>query len=148
MQLNIYKTLRPQIEKTFCSLVEKCYSSNSKVVAVIADDETRENLNKLLWTYSQKKFIPHGSNIDPLPDKQPVYLADKFENPNKATVLISVNPTKESLDFDNKELDSFERTIIIYSSDDPNAAEHIESLKSKADVVIYEQTVNDGWRKL
>ena len=48
---------------------------------------------KNLWTYSRKQFIPHGSKLDPQPEKQPIYITDELQNPNSASVLVIISPT-------------------------------------------------------
>jgi DNA polymerase-3 subunit chi len=44
-----------------------------------------------LWTYDAASFLPHGSEGDGSPDRQPIYLTCLEENPNRANVLMLVD---------------------------------------------------------
>ncbi|GAA5251901.1 hypothetical protein KNCP2_01890 [Candidatus Rickettsia kedanie] len=71
-------------------------------------------LNKNLWTYSRKQFIPHGSKLDPQPERQPVYITDELQNPNNASVLIIISPTAIEKILQIKDyVEVFKRIIII-----------------------------------
>lgn len=129
MQLSFYQTFPELILKTTCQLVEKCYHSDLKVIVLTSTVEAQEELNKLLWTYSQKQFIPHGSRLDPFPEKQPVYLTYQLENPNSATILVLVNAAipqalhdqmliKEEKTSPQTGFENFARVLIIYDNAD------------------------------
>jgi DNA polymerase-3 subunit chi len=144
MQISFYKTSH-EVEKIACTLAEKCYHNNKKTLIIVPDVELQESLNKLLWTYSQKQFIPHGSHADPLPEKQPIYITHKFENPNKSIILILINPI-DLIDiiFTSNE---FERIIIIYND---NAIYRINKSinrlnAAKINFTSYIQNIDGKW---
>ncbi|CAG2173489.1 unnamed protein product [Oppiella nova] len=91
-QFSFYHTIEGQLYKTTCILAEKSYHNNLKVVILTLDVDVQEQINKLMWTYSRKHFIPHGSKLDPLPEKQPIYITHIMENPNNANILIITAP--------------------------------------------------------
>lgn len=114
---SIYHTAEGLLYKTACQLAEKSYHSNLKIVILTQDATEQEYLNKIIWTYSRKQFIPHGSKLDPFPEKQPLYLTCELENPNNATVLIIVAPFDLEEIFSKKDyLNQFQRIIIIYDA--------------------------------
>ncbi len=91
-QFSLYHTAEGLLYKTTCLLIEKSYHSNLRIVVLVPDIEVQESLNKMIWTYSRKQFIPHGSKLDPLPEKQPVYITHQLENPNQSTILMVIAP--------------------------------------------------------
>ncbi len=151
-QFTLYHTIEGLLYKTACLLVEKSYHTNTKIVILTDDLEAQEFLNKLLWSYSRKQFIPHGSKLDPLPEKQPVYITHEMENPNHASILIIVAP------FDIEEIlktkhfiEHFNRIIIIYDSlDDLNQLRSaIDELTVATPTIdCYKQTATGAWEKV
>ncbi len=114
---SLYHTAQGLLYKTACQLVEKSYHSNLKIIVLTSDKEEQEHLNKIIWTYSRRQFIPHGSKLDPLPEKQPVYLTCELENPNQATILIIIAPFNIEKIFSQKDyINHFQRIIIIYEA--------------------------------
>ena len=53
------------------------------------------NLNGILWSFSTKKFIPHGSTEDNDPEKQPILLStsteERYNNPSTILLLTPIN---------------------------------------------------------
>lgn len=150
-QFSIYHAVEGLFNKTICLLVEKSYLSSFRIIVLTSDLEVQESLNKLIWTYSKKQFIPHGSKLDTLPEKQPVYITHELENPNKANVLIIVAPfnIKEIFSKGNY-ISHFQRVIIIYDSLD-NIDLLIktinESTESTPTIDCYKQNHNGTWSK-
>ncbi|MGI4753316.1 MAG: DNA polymerase III subunit chi [Janthinobacterium lividum] len=113
-QFSIYQTSDELLLKAIFLLIEKCYYSDLKSVVLTVDTEQQEMLNKNLWTYSRKQFIPHGSKVDPQPEKQPIYITDTLQNPNNASVLIIISPNNIEKILQAKEyVSDFKRIIII-----------------------------------
>lgn len=113
-QFSIYQTSDELLLKAIFLLIEKCYYSDLKSIVLTVDTEQQEMLNKNLWTYSRKQFIPHGSKVDPQPEKQPIYITDTLQNPNNANVLIIISPPNiEKILQDKEYISIFKRIIII-----------------------------------
>ncbi|MDR0296581.1 MAG: DNA polymerase III subunit chi [Rickettsia sp.] len=116
-QFSLYHTAEGLLYKTSCLLVEKSYHNNLRIVVLAPDIEVQELLNNMIWTYSRKQFIPHGSKLDPLPEKQPVYITHQLENPNQASILIIIAPFDIQEILSNKHyIAHFQRIIIIYDA--------------------------------
>ena len=150
-QFSLYYTTNTPIEKTICLLAEKSYKNNFKIVILAPDIEIQETLNKTLWTYSQKEFIPHGSNLDPLAALQPIYITHKPERPNQATLLIVANPSNiiEILN-DTSYISAFQRIIVVYDLFDESIFHKItdwtSKIKTKDTIVdFYKQNSNNAW---
>lgn len=151
-QFSLYHTAEGLLYKTACLLVEKSYLSNAKIVILTPDLEVQESINKLLWTYSRKQFIPHGSKLDPLPERQPVYITHELENPNHANILIIIAPFDIEAILKTKHfIEHFQRIIIIYDSlGDLNELTHnIDQLTVATPIIdCYKQSGTGTWSKV
>jgi DNA polymerase-3 subunit chi len=150
-QLSFYYSTNTPLEKTTCLLAEKSYKNNFRIVILTPNVEIQESLNKILWTYSQKEFLPHGSNLDPLPAAQPIYITNILEIPNKATLLIIVNPPNiiEVLN-NNPYISQFQRIIVAYDLFDEailhKITDWITQRENKNTIIdFYKQSPNNAW---
>lgn len=144
MIINFYKIQENNFLKTICQLIEKGYEGNYKIV-VKANNHIEENeINRNLWTYSQKTFIPHGSSKDPLPEVHPIYITCNDENPNNANLKIFIN------NFDIVE-QKFEKLLYIFNENDINLGESkalYNKYIDKGFKVSYHIQENKGWSTL
>ena len=75
-------------------LMEKAYGQAMRVV-IKGTDAQCERLDKALWVQNPDGFLPHGTQKDPQPQRQPVYLTSELENPNDAQLLVIVDGSSE-----------------------------------------------------
>lgn len=141
--INFYHLTSGSYEKAACQILEKCYKSDYKTIVKVSNEEVQESLNKTLWTFAQKSFIPHGSKSDPKAELQPIYITTTSENPNNAGVLMLVG-TMDGI------YDDFERIFVIFDGKDEGAKALVrgamEKLQTaKNQVSYYEQTKEGGW---
>ena len=156
IQISFYQTENIPAEKTITQLVEKCYHAGLKCTILFSHNDYCEHINKHLWTYSQKQFIPHGSKSDPLPEIQPIYLTTTLENVNNSTVAIMVNCTVEMLrdvfgNLNNISKLAYERLILIFNLDDNSLKNEFKIIKEglvnlQVDFDYFKQSPT-GWIK-
>lgn len=72
-------------------MLEKVLATGQRAVVVAGSEERVEALNAALWTYDDRSFLPHGSAKDGFERDQPIWLTVREENPNGATMLITVD---------------------------------------------------------
>ena len=151
-QFSIYQTSGELLLKTMFLLIEKCYYSDFKSVVLTADAEQQEILNKNLWTYSGKQFIPHGSKFDPKPEKQPIYITNELQNPNNASVLIIIFTLNiEQILQAKGYFETFKRIIIItdLSKDLKELTSKIhKSTKQENKIDCFKQDLRGTWNKV
>lgn len=161
-QISFYETIEELANKTFCQLIEKCYDNSLKVVIYAPNLQIQEYYDKLLWTYSQKKFVPHGTKQDSFPELQPIYITCELENPNNASVLVYINQacerildlihmSKNQIQVSNQSL-NFERVIVVYnSSESLNFNKVISEIRSLENfnllIDYFKQDNKGGWIK-
>jgi DNA polymerase-3 subunit chi len=105
----IYETASGQLDRTLAKLLEKAFSSGVRAVVYSPIIERLEMLDTYLWTYHPGSFLPHA--VTPAEDAalQPIWLTDKRENPNAATLLILLD-TQEIAPF----TEMFSRVFTIF----------------------------------
>lgn len=158
MQISVYFINRDNLFKSFCQLAEKCFYSKLHSIVFAKQEEDIKDLDKILWTYSQKHFIPHATMDDPLPEKQPIFISNKYENPNDSKIFILFRPSKQDfIDFvvyysGDKEL-KLEKLIILlekegdYSQNDTKELIDKSSLKFSS-INYFEQDLKGKWLRL
>lgn len=97
IKINCYKTKQELLAKAFCQLAEKCYYTSINTCVITNNINFTMELDRVLWTYSKKHFIPHATSQDPFHQAHPIYITHFIENPNNSKILILINPTEDNL---------------------------------------------------
>jgi DNA polymerase IIIc chi subunit len=156
-KISCYQTQADDLAKTFCKLTEKCYESGKNSVVITENTDFSNSLDRSLWTYSKKHFIPHGTTSDPRPEDHSVFITTKIENPNNSEIAIFVNPSKEiileALTPDNQ-VPFLQIKKIIFLFDDtqktqtPEISHIIATSKiSKSEIQYFIKTNNGSWKE-
>ena len=95
IKINFYQAQSEDLAKTFCKISEKCYYRNLNTLVITQNEDYSNSLDKSLWTYSKKHFIPHATINDPRPNDQAILITTMTENLNNAKIIIFVNPIKQ-----------------------------------------------------
>ncbi len=103
------------LERVLPRLLEKTLEGGNKAVVMAASTERVESLNALLWTYHQDSWLPHGSARDGSPERQPVWLTTKDENPNQARFLFLTDGAVSAT------VGTFDRCFELFDGRDENA---------------------------
>lgn len=114
-EISFYQLTQGSLEKSVAKLLEKVYLAGLKSVLFFETSEALDIYNKLLWTFSSKVFLPHGSKKEGQRDEQPLWLTTTFENPNGADVLACVEGSTIT-DFAD-----FKRCLDIFNGHDDDA---------------------------
>lgn len=149
-KINFYHLTTTVLGKALPKLLEKVLENNLNALVLSSNTEQVEKLNKELWTYTTKVFLPHGSKEDGFSDQQPIYLTDDYnDNPNNAKVLaITYDAFSES----SESLNNFERVIYIFDGNDDDqllkARQKWKDFKlSDYNLVYWQQLKNGGWEQ-
>ncbi|MFG1360883.1 DNA polymerase III subunit chi [Xanthobacter pseudotagetidis] len=86
-----YHLERRPLEAVLPALLEKSLERGWRCVVECGSAERRDALDTHLWTYSEASFLPHGTDAQPQPERQPVLIATSQANPNGATVRFLVD---------------------------------------------------------
>ncbi|MDG1436619.1 MAG: DNA polymerase III subunit chi [Rickettsiaceae bacterium] len=157
-KISCYQTTQNQLPKAFCQLIEKCYYSNSKTNVLTMSSDYSENLDRVLWTYSKKHFIPHATCLDPQPDRQPVYITHELTKYNQAEFLVFINASQSLILESIAKKDLFQSKIVkkvlfIFDETQKMKEKEIKFLLEKSDIGKFEinafcQTLKGSWETL
>ncbi|MCB4769248.1 DNA polymerase III subunit chi [Ancylobacter sp. Lp-2] len=78
------------LEAALPQLLLKCLERGWRCVVQAASPERVDALDQHLWTYDDASFLPHGTDRQPEPHRQPILLTDGESNPNGAQVRFLV----------------------------------------------------------
>jgi DNA polymerase-3 subunit chi len=146
-EVGFYHLTRTALEPALGQLLTKVLESGKRAVVMASSEERVEALTKGLWTYQTDSFLPHGSVKDGRAEEQPIYLTEKPEVPNGATVLILVdNAVADPLPA------GIERVLVMFDGQDETAVASARGLwkshQEKSDRLVYwQQTERGGWKK-
>ncbi|GGF87238.1 DNA polymerase III subunit chi [Azorhizobium oxalatiphilum] len=88
-----YHLERKPLEDALPALLEKSLERGWRCVVHVGSTERRDALDSHLWTYNDAGFLPHGTDAQPRPERQPVLLTVTDANPNGANVRFLVDGT-------------------------------------------------------
>jgi DNA polymerase III subunit chi len=86
-EVRFYHLQRATLEAVLPTLLERTVARGQRAVVLLGSEERVEAMAALLWTYDDRGFLPHGTRRDGHAERQPVWLTETDENPNRAEVL-------------------------------------------------------------
>ena len=75
-----------------CRITERARADGQRVLIHCADVATARNLDRLLWTYREESFLPHGLVGETNPALTPVLISTDGEPAAEDQVLINLSP--------------------------------------------------------
>jgi DNA polymerase III subunit chi len=144
-EVAFYQLRRTPLAQALPEILEKVLARGWRAVVRASSPERVEALNGQLWTYGRASFLPHGSRADGHADRQPVWLTDAEENPNRADVLVLVDGAEAG------SLAGFQRVVDMFDGNDAAATEAArrrwQSAKAAGHAVAFWQQGERGWEK-
>lgn len=143
--IRFYHLTRKTLDQALPELLEKTYGRGWRSVVMAGSSERVEALASHLWTYKPNFFLPHGTAKDGSAAEQPIWLTDKDENPNKATVLFLVDGATTS------HAGAYDILCEIFDGHDPEAVAAARArwkdYKDSGHTLSYWQQGEKGWTK-
>ena len=144
-EIGFYHLLATPLERALPRLLERARAQGHRIVVRAASAERVEHLNALLWTFDEASFLPHGSARDGNPEAQPIWLTDRADNPNEATVLFLVDGVEA------EDLAAFARCCDLFDGRDEAAVtaarDRWRRAKEAGHALTYWQQTETGWEK-
>lgn len=141
-----YHLTESKLEDALPALLEKSVERGWKVVVQTNDEARRDMLDAHLWTFRDESFLPHGTDVAPMAEAQPVLLTTESENVNSATVRFMVDGAAPP------PLDAYERVVFMFDGYDQQQLESARAewkrLKGEGHALTYWQQSPEGrWVK-
>jgi len=144
-EIGFYHLLSTPLERALPRLLERARGQGHRIVVRAASAERVEHLNALLWTYDDASFLAHGSSRDGNPMEQPIWLAERPENPNGASILFLIDGVEAD------DVAEFARCIDIFDGNDAATVEAARArwrrAKEAGHALTYWQQTEKGWEK-
>jgi DNA polymerase-3 subunit chi len=124
--------------------LERALGAGFRAVVLAGSEERVEQLDALLWTYDDASFLPHGAARDGEPERQPIWLTARDENPNGATMLVLLDGMS------SERLSEYQRCLDIFdASESAVAAARVrwKDAKAAGHTVTYWQQTGNGWER-
>lgn len=142
-EIGFYHLLTTPLERALPKLLERARAAGHRIVVRAASAERVAQLDTLLWTYEEASFLPHGSTRDGNAAAQPIWLTERDENPNQATMLVMIDGLEVS------DLARFVRGADIFDGNDESAVEAARARWRRAreagHTLTYWQQTAEGW---
>lgn len=143
--IGFYHLLSTALERALPRLLERAWSQGHRIVVRAASAERVEQLNAALWTYDEAAFLPHGSARDGNPAMQPIWLTDRDENPNGASMIVLVDGLEAA------DLQTFARGADLFDGNDADAVAAARNRWRRAREaghnLTYWQQTEAGWER-
>ena len=146
MEVSVYQLTVTPLEKTLPKLMEKVVQGGKRAVIQTTSEERVEELNKQLWTYTTKTFLPHGCAADGFAEDQPIWLTSTSENPNNAEVLVLCDGATVS------DMQGFSRCLDLFNGNDElatnEARQRVKNYKQQGhQITFWQQGAKGAWEK-
>lgn len=86
-----YHLERRSLEDVLPTLLDKSLERGWRCVVQCGSPERRDALDAHLWTYEEGSFLPHGTDAQPRPERQPILLTTGMANGNEAQIRFLVD---------------------------------------------------------
>ena len=145
-EVSFYHLLHTPLERALPKLIEKVLESGARAVIRTGSAERAEALNRVLWTYDQDSFVPHGTARDGNAEEQPVWITPEDENPNGADILVLTDGAVAA------DLSGYRRCLEMFDGRDETAVTDARrrwtDYKAADHALTYwQQTERGGWEK-
>ena len=146
-EILFYQLKGQALEQVLPPLIQKSIERGWRVAVQASSDERIEALDAHLWTWRDDAFLPHGTWRDAEAAEQPVLLTLDETNPNGAVVRFLVEGASMPGD-----LAAYQRLVVLFDGDDPEALEEARARWSKAkedgfEVTYWLSDKNGRWQR-
>jgi DNA polymerase-3 subunit chi len=144
-EVGFYHLQTTPLERALPRLLERAFADGHRVVVLAGSAERVAQLDGVLWTYNEASFLPHGSARDGNAARQPIFLTERDENPNGATMLVLLDGAQSA------GLAGFARCCDMFDGNDASAVEAARrrwsEAKAAGHTLTYWQQTASGWEK-
>lgn len=93
-EVRFYHLQKQTLDQALPLILEKAIKTGKNIVVRLSNEKEVAHMNTLLWSYKAESFMPHGTQKEGVPHKQPIWLTDQDENPNNAKILVLTQGTE------------------------------------------------------
>ena len=141
-----YHLERQPLERVLPQLISKTLERGWRAVIQAGSEERVEAISMALWVTGEESFLPHGTPRDGNADLQPVWVTDRNDNPNGATIRFLVDGAKPG------DMSGLDRVVYLFDGKDAEAVAEARSAwkASQAQghaVTYWKEDAQGRWQK-
>jgi DNA polymerase-3 subunit chi len=144
-EIGFYHLLTTPLERALPRLLDRARREGHRIVVRAGSTVRVEQLDALLWTYDEASFLAHGSGREGNAAAQPIWLTDRDENPNGATMLVLIDGV-EAVD-----LAGLDRCADLFDGNDESAVaaarQRWRNAREAGHTLTYWQQTSSGWEQ-
>jgi len=144
-EIGFYHLRTTPLERALPRLLERALAEGHRVLVRAGSAERVQYLDGMLWTYNEASFLPHGSARDANASRQPIFLTERDENPNAATMLVLLDGVWPGA------FEGFARCCDMFDGNDEAqvaaARQRWTEAKAAGHTLTYWQQGEQGWEK-
>ena len=142
-----YHLERSGLDQVLPELLEKTLARGWKALVRTPERDRVDHLDGWLWSYRDDSFLPHGTQGEPLADRQPVLISTGMENQNDADALFLIDGAEPG------DISPYARCILLFDGRDAEALgaarRRWTAFKAAGHAVSYwRQGETRGWEKM
>ena len=139
-----YHLERTALDHALPELLEKTLTRGWRAIVRTTTDDRIEHLDGWLWSFRDDSFLAHGTDGEPMAERQPILLTTRPENRNEAQALFLVDGAEAG------PLEGYERCILMFDGRDEAATSEArgrwKAFKAAGHPVSYwRQGAERGW---
>ena len=146
-ELRFYHLLDSPLERALPRMLEVTLQRGGRAVVRGGHAERLRFLDSHLWTYKDDGFLPHGIDVDPDTEHQPILLTSGSEIPNGARTLFLIDGAEPDFDV----IADLDLTAILFDGHDPSAVEaargHWRKTVATGLTAVYWAQENGRWTR-
>ena len=144
-EIGFYHLRTTPLERALPRLLERALAEGHRVLVRAGSAERVQYLDGMLWTYNEASFLPHGSAHDANVARQPIFLTEREENANAATMLVLLDGVWP------ERFEGFTRCCDMFDGNDEAqvtaARQRWTEAKAAGHTLTYWQQGEQGWEK-
>jgi DNA polymerase III subunit chi len=144
-EIGFYQLTATPLERALPRLLERARAQGHRIVVRTASETRARDLDALLWRYDEASFLAHGSARDGNPAAQPIWLTERDENPNGASMLVLVDGVEAG------DWQSFARGADLFDGNDADAVaqarERWRRARAAGHALSYWRQGEAGWER-
>ena len=98
-EVYFYHLLKQNTYDVLLKLLIKVYESNRKSIVIVGKKDSIDRLDSFLWTFNSSQFLPHNTIKDTNVDLSPIVIMERYQNPNKASIVFLIENQYHVLNF-------------------------------------------------
>jgi DNA polymerase III subunit chi len=141
-----YHLEHARLEQVLPELLEKTLARGWRALVRSPAPERIDHLDAWLWAYRDDSFLAHGTDGEPLAERNPIVLTAGEGNPNGAKALFLLDGAVAG------DLEAFERCILIFDGQDEAALAQARQQWAKFkevghSIAYWRQGETKGWER-